>query len=129
MPRGRPARREPWSSGWLSLVGLHAEQASVATQIQRPAGIAVDAVGDGLPARTVAVQTAVLEVDAGALVGLRGEADFDFAGLGLIGLQLPGRADIPGEHHPAGRLVDQDARPAAYAAVNATIVDVPAGAG
>src|SRR6516165_2042795 len=97
IPRGRPAPRRPWSSGWPSLVDLGAEQASVAVQVQPPARIAVDALGEGLPARTVAVQMPVFEVDARALAGLRGEADFDFAGLGPIGLHLPGGTDIPGE--------------------------------
>src|SRR5262249_8882295 len=118
----------------LSWPRLHAgpnraEQVRIAIQIQRPARVAADAVGNRLPARAVAVQIAVFEVDAGApagLAGFRGEADLDLAGLGLIGLRLPGRADIPAEHHAVGGLVDQYARPPAHAAVDAAVVDVPA---
>lgn len=94
-PPSPPALRGPCSSGWLSFAGPNGEQASVAVQIQRPARLAVDTVGDRPPARTVAFQIAVFEVDACALVGLRGKAHLDFAGLGRICFQLPGRTDIP----------------------------------
>ena len=43
------------------------EQGGVAVEVQRPAGVAGDAVADGFPARAVPVDVAVLELDPGAL--------------------------------------------------------------
>jgi hypothetical protein len=68
----------------------------------------------------------VLQLHPGALRGLRDEPDLDLAGEVLLGLDLPLRADVPTEHDPVRRFVGQDSRPAAFAAVDAPVVDVPA---
>ena len=52
--------------------------------------------------------------------------DLDLAGVVRVGLDLPLRADVPAEHHPVRRLVGEDPRPAALAAVGAAVVDVAA---
>ena len=68
----------------------------------------------------------MLELDARTVRGLGDEAHLDFAGLVAIGLDLPLRADVPAEHDPVRRLVCEHPRPAALAAVDAAVVDVPA---
>jgi hypothetical protein len=70
----------------------------------------------------------VLELDAGAFGRLRGEADFDLAGLLGVGLDLPLGADVPAEHEPVGRLIGEHPDPVALAAVDAAVVDVAASA-
>ena len=89
------------------------EQAGVAAEVQRPSGVAVDPGCDGLPPLTVAVDVAVFEFDARAPGGLGGEADFDLAGSGQVGFQLPGRPDVPGEDDAVRRLEGDDPRPLA----------------
>src|SRR4051812_23537347 len=72
------------------------------------------------------VEVAVLELDARALRGLGDEGDLDLARLRRVGLDPPLRADVPAEHDAARRLVDEHARPVAFAAVDAAVVDAPA---
>jgi len=74
----------------------------------------------------VAVEVAVLELDARSLRPLRDEADLDLARLREISLELPPRADVPGEDDPLGWLVGDDACPLVLAAVDAPVVDVTA---
>src|SRR5262245_47837513 len=68
---------------------------------------------------------AVFELDACLPRVLGGEAHLDFAGLVRVGLELPRRADVPAEHHARPRLVDEDPSPAALAAVDAAVIEVP----
>jgi hypothetical protein len=74
----------------------------------------------------VPVEVAVLELDPGAVGALGAEPHLDLAGLLRVALDLPLRADVPAEDDPVGRLVGQDPRPAAFAAVDAAVDDVPA---
>ena len=85
-------------------------------------------VADGLPAGAVAVEVAVLELDPRPLRRLGDEPHLDLAGLLEVGLDLPLRADVPAEHDPVRWLVGEHARPPAFAAVDAAVVDVPADA-
>jgi hypothetical protein len=71
---------------------------------------------------------AVLELDTGAIGSLRDEADLDLAGLPEVRLELPVRADVPADDDAVRRLVGEDARPVALAAVDPAIEEVPAGA-
>src|SRR6266700_5751417 len=105
------------------------EHGGVPGQVQRPSAVVVDAVADRLPAGTVPVQVAVLQFDPGAVRSLGHEPDLHLAGQLRVGLDLPLRADVPAEYHAGRRLVDQDPRPPAFAAVDGAVVDVPADAG
>src|SRR3954451_21356151 len=98
------------------------EQCGVAIQVDRPAFL--DTLADAFPPRSVAVDVAVLELDACAVIGLSGEADLDLAGQVGVGLDLPGRADVPAEHHPRRWFEGQDTSPVALGAVLAAVVDV-----
>src|SRR5450755_39899 len=113
----------------LAMVGAMSaapEQGGVPGQVERPSLVAVDAVADRLPAGTVPVEVAVLQLDPGAVRSLGHEPDLDLAGQLRVGLDLPLRADVPAEYHAGGRLVGQDPRPPAFAAVDGAVVDVPA---
>src|SRR5580700_11124924 len=105
------------------------EQGGVPGQVERPALVVVDAVADRLPAGTVPVEVAVLQFDPGAVRPVGHEPDLDLAGQLRVGLDLPLRADVPAEYHAGGRLVGQDPRPPALAAVDGAVVDVAADAG
>src|ERR1700729_471206 len=105
------------------------EQGGVPGQVERPSLVAVDAVADRLPAGTVPVEGAVLQLDPGAVRSLGHEPDLDLAGQLRVGLDLPLRADVPAEYHAGWWLVGQDPRPPAFAAVDGAVVDVPADAG
>src|SRR3954447_4629570 len=83
------------------------QQRGVAVQVQRPALRPVDGPGNGFPAGAVPVDVPVLKLDPGPARGLGVEADLDLAGLGLVGLDGPPRADVPAEHHPARGVVGQ----------------------
>jgi hypothetical protein len=76
----------------------------------------------------VPVEVAVFQFEPRAVRRLGHEADLDLAGVVELGLELPPRADVPGEHHAVRRLVRQDAGPTAFAAVGAPVVDVTADA-
>src|SRR2546429_4926280 len=89
------------------------DQGGIPGQVERPSLVAVDAVADRLPAGTVPVEVAVLEVDPGAVRALGREPDLDLAGQVQVGLDLPLRADVPAEDHPGGRVVGQDPCPPA----------------
>src|SRR5450755_4532364 len=101
------------------------EQGRVPGQVQRPPGLVAHTLADGLPAWTVTVDVAVLQLQAGAFRGLGDEPDLDLAGPLRISLDLPLRADVPAEDDPIRWLVGEDARPTALAAVNPAVVDVP----
>src|SRR5450755_73238 len=105
------------------------EQGGVPGQVERPSLVAVDAVADRLPAGTVPVEVAVLQFDPGPVRSLGHEPDLDLAAQLRVGLDLPLRADVPAEDHAGWWLVGQDPRPPAFAAVDATVVDVPADVG
>src|ERR1700735_3834634 len=134
----------------LAMVGAMStplEQGGVPGQVERPSLVAVDAVADRLPAGTVPVEVAVLQLDPGAVRSLGHEPDLDLAGQLRVGLDLPLRADVPAEHHPdrdpAGQrraglalplradvraehhpgwwLVGQDPGPPAFAAVHGAV--------
>jgi spermidine/putrescine-binding protein len=94
----------------------------VPLQVERPTLIGGHALADALPALAMAVEIAVLDLDPRALRGLSDEPHFPLARFQRVFLDLPLRADVPAQQHPAGRLVGQHPRPAAYAAVNPTVV-------
>src|SRR5580693_10658530 len=102
------------------------EQGGVPGQVERPSLVAVDALADRLPPGTVPVEVAVLQLDPGAVRSLGHEPDLDLAGQLRVGRHLPIGADVPAEDHPGGRLVGEDSRPAAFAAVSGPVVDMPA---
>src|SRR5204863_9485029 len=81
-----------------------------------------------LPAVAVAVEVAVLELDSRSVGRLGQEADLDLARLREVGLDLPVRVDVPGEHETIRRLVRNDARPLAFGAIDAAVVDATSGA-
>src|SRR4029077_7204782 len=108
--------------------GARREQGRVAVEVERPAFGAGDAIGDGIPSWSVSVDVAVDQLKACAIRPLADEADFDLARVVRIRLELPRRADVPAEHHTRGRFVGQDACPAAFAAVDADVVEVAADA-
>jgi hypothetical protein len=68
----------------------------------------------------------MLELDARPLLAIGDEPHLDLAGTFGIGLELPPRTDVPGEDEPIGRLIDEHASPAAFAAVYSPVDDVPA---
>lgn len=53
------------------------DQIGVPPQVQRPASVAVDTIGDGLPARAVSVDFAVLQLHSGALRALGDEPNLE----------------------------------------------------
>src|SRR4029453_6873783 len=106
------------------LLSVSVEQRRVALQVQRPAGLVVDAVSDGLPSEAGAIEVAVLELYACALGRLREKPHLDLAREFGVGFDLPPRADVPAEHDAVRRLEHDDPRPSALAAVDRAIVDV-----
>src|SRR5262245_9307714 len=81
-----------------------------------------------LPALTVTVEIAVLELDTRPLGTLGDEANLDLAGAFGIGLDLPLWADVPTDHDSMRRFIGEDTRPTALAAVDAAIIDMAADA-
>ena len=96
----------------------------VPREVGGPAAFVGDAVADAFPTGAVAVEVAVLELDAGPVVGLGDEVDLDLARVRLVGLDLPVGADVPAEHHPVRWVVGEDAGPPALAAVLGAIDDI-----
>src|ERR1700730_1481466 len=111
------------------MVAAILQQRGVAVQVKRPALGPVYAVGNCLPSGAVPVDMAVLQFDPGAGRRLGVEPDLDLAGLGVVGLDGPLRADVPAEYHPVWRVESQDARPAALAAVGCPVHDAAADPG
>jgi len=72
----------------------------------------------------VAIEIAVLELDPGAARTFSDEGDLDLARIAEIGLQVPLRADVPGEHQAARRVIDEDPRPAGHPARGVAVIDV-----
>src|SRR5207237_9998160 len=105
------------------------EERCVPPQVERPALVVGDSLTYAFPTVTVAVEVAVLDLDSGPFGSLGTEADLPLAGLRRVGLDLPVRVDVPAEHHSLRRIVDQDARPVAGAAVDTAVVEAPASAG
>src|SRR5690348_18386601 len=105
------------------------DQGGVPGQVERPSPVAIEAVADRLPAGTGPVEGAVFQFDPGTVWPFGHEPDLDLAGQLRVSLDLPLRADVPAEYHPGWRLVGQDPRPPALAAVDGAVVDVPADAG
>src|SRR5258708_24737160 len=105
------------------------EQGGVPGQVERPSLVAVDAVADRLPTGTMPLEVAVLQVDPGAVRSLSHEPDLDLTGQLRVGLDLPLGTDVPAENHAGWRLVGQDPRPTALAAVYGAVVDVSADVG
>ena len=101
-------------------------EVGVALEVERPSGLAGDAVAGILPAGPVPVEVSVLELDPGARRTLGHEAHLHLAGVGGIGLQLPGRADVPADHEPLRRIEGEHPCPATLRAVLAAVVDVAA---
>src|SRR5579871_799891 len=87
-------------------VGL-VDKARVASQVQWPARVMCDAVGDGLPSRSVPVQVTVLELHARAIGCLGSEPHLDLADVVRLVFDLPRRADVPAENHSLWWFVDQ----------------------
>src|SRR6201986_2163679 len=99
----------------MSAAFLH--QRDVPLQGQRPALRPVHGAGDRFPSGTVPVDVPGLKLDPRAGRGLGAEPNPALAGLLLIALNGPPRADIPAEHDPVRRVEGQDPRPPALAAV------------
>jgi hypothetical protein len=105
-------------------VELGVELLGESVEVEAPALVAVDSFADAFPAVAVAVEVAVLELDARAVRGLGDEAHLDFAGPVWVGLELSVGADVPAEDDPVRRLVGEHTGPAALAAVDAAVDDV-----
>jgi hypothetical protein len=82
-----------------------------------PAARRADRVTHSLPARAVAVEVSVLELDVRALRPLGREPNFDLARPLGIGLDLPARADVPAEYEAVRRFVGENPRPVALGGV------------
>jgi hypothetical protein len=72
----------------------------------------------------VSLEVAVFKLYAGAVRALGDEPDLDLTGEFGAGLYLPLGADVPAEHHPVRRLVDQDPCPMTFAAVFGPVIDM-----
>ena len=68
----------------------------------------------------------MLQLDPCTTTRFRNEPHIDLAGFRRIGLELPRRSDVPREDDARGRVVGEDTRPSALAAVNADVVNMPA---
>src|SRR3954465_11722061 len=99
------------------------QKIGIRPQIARPAVLAVHALANTFPARPMALEMAVLELDARSPRRLGHEAYFDFTRLLQVRLDLPLRADVPAEHDALRRLVGQHPRPATLAAVDTAVED------
>src|SRR6478609_2124279 len=82
-----------------------------------PASRRVDRGAHRFAAGAVALEVAVLEIDARGTVAGRREADLDLARLREVGLVAPLVRDHPGQHEAMRRLPDQDLSPRAVGAV------------
>ncbi len=103
---------------------LAGDEVRVASQVERPALVLPDAIAKRLPARSVAIKMAVLELQTRPLRCLGDEADLDLTGAGFVRLELPVRADVPAEHDPVRWFVGEDAGPSALAPIRGAVVDV-----
>lgn len=109
--------------------GLPCNKVDIAPQIERPALIAGDGIADAFPTLAMALQVAMLDLDAGPPSRFGGEPHLPLAGFGRVGLDAPLRADVPAQEHAVGRLIGQHARPAALAAVDTAVIDMAADPG
>src|SRR5947209_9864496 len=107
---------------------LRIEALGESLESDQPAVRRADGVTHPLPAVAVAVDVAVLELDACAVGAFGDETDLDLARPVRVRLDLPPQVDVPTEDDTVGRLVGEHPRPAAFAAVDATVVYVAAGA-
>src|SRR5919197_1138042 len=97
-------------------------------QVERPTLVAGDALAQALPAISVAIEMAMCELDPRPLRGPGREAHLDFAAPRGIRLELPLRADVPGEDEALGWLVGEHPGPLALAPVDTAVVHATAGA-
>jgi hypothetical protein len=84
------------------------DEVRVARQIERPSRITIDAHVNRLPARSVAIEVTVLELQASPFWRLCDKPDLDLVGVALVRLELPLRADVPAEDDPIGRFIGED---------------------
>src|SRR5205823_12880236 len=77
----------------------------------------------------VALEAAVLELDAGRRRPLCHEANLDLARPRLVGVVLPARPEVPAEDDALGRLPLDHAAPLAFGAVGGALVPASARAG
>src|SRR4051794_33321472 len=99
----------PWPSKSTAIVTRDrssdfCNQVGVPLEVERPAGVVGDTVAHTFPTGSVPVEVAVFEFEAGAVGRFGDEVHFDFAGVGLVGFELPVGADVPAEHDPVRRL-------------------------
>jgi MFS family permease len=125
-----PERRRPGETPGLlareNFESLGGDKLGEPLQVERPASLAPDPFADPFPAVAVAVDVAVLELHARALRCLGYEPHLDLARPLVVGLDLPLLIQVPAEDDPVRRLVGEHARPAALAAVDATVDDMAA---
>jgi hypothetical protein len=105
------------------------QQLGVPLQVDRPAFVTGDAFAYPFPALAVAVEVAMLDLDSRPVGRLGDEAHLHLARFRRVGLDLPGRADVPAEHRAVRWLIGEHAGPTPLAAVYAAVVDVAADAG
>ena len=100
------------------------DEVRVAGQVERPSPITIDTVAKRLPARSVAIEVTMLELEARPFRRLGDKPDLDLAGVALVRLELPLRADVPAEDDPIGWFIREDAGPSALAPIGGAVVDV-----
>ena len=119
---GRAVDLDAGSDRWhLAIPG---DEVRIASQVERPSGVTIDTLAKRLPAWSVAIEVAVFELQARPLRRLGDKPDFDLAGVTLVCLELPLRADIPAEDDPIGWFIGQDASLSALAPVGGAVIDV-----
>src|SRR4051794_19237350 len=99
---------------------VRTEKAGVTAEVEEPTLVVADAVADRFPARPVPVEVAVFQCEAGAVRGLGGEDHLDLADVLRVGFDLPGRADVPAEHHTVRWVIGEDPSPPAHGTVGAS---------
>jgi hypothetical protein len=100
----------------------------VAAQVERPTCLAIDSIGDRTPTDSMSLEVSMFQFHPSAVIGLGDEAHFDLARLCRISFELPRWSDVPRKDDTGWRLVGEDTRPLALAAVGSHVVDVPANA-
>src|SRR5579864_5151668 len=98
------ARRQAPRKRLSASSALLGEQAAKPLEVQRPTALAANRLTLSLPALTVTVKIAVLELDSGAVRRLGDKPNLDLACLLDVRLKLPLRAYVPTDHHPGWRL-------------------------
>src|SRR5215831_14562287 len=106
--------------------GLFGQQGGKPVEVERPALVAAETIAQTLPALGVPLEIAVFEIHSGPIRCLGGEPHIDFTCPRQVGLELPVRADVPAEHDSVRWFVGEHPREAAFAAVDAAVVKMPA---